>query len=403
MVEDKGYNTTGASHFIHNRFSVTYDYKVLFTENLFKPSNSSFVDVFRHLNTSRPQRLVFVIDSEVARLHSNLIQDIKRYCSNHSTLLTNCSEPLVVLGGELAKNDFDFVNSVLRLIDDNRIDRHSYVVAIGGGAILDLVGFVASVAHRGIRHIRIPTTVLSQNDSGVGVKNGVNYFNKKNYLGTFSPPFAVINDSAFLTTLEDRDWRSGITEAIKVGLIKDASFYHWIENNVGKFMSRDLTTMETLIRRCAEIHVGHISTNGDPFELGSSRPLDFGHWAAHKIEQLANYEIRHGEAVAIGICLDVAYSFRIGLLQKVQMDHILNCFKKLGFEISHPVLFDSDGVNINPLIIKGLDEFSEHLGGELTIMLLQDIGIGIEVHEIDISILQMALEELYPSKIMAPV
>src|SRR5690606_103915 len=124
--------------------------------------------------------------------------------------------------------------------------------------ILDLSGYAAAIAHRGIKIIRIPTTVLSQNDSGVGVKNGVNYKGKKNFLGTFVPPFAVLNDYQFLTTLSDRDWRAGISEAIKVALIKDKSFFEWLESHAGELVARDQATMQYLIRRCAELHMEHI-------------------------------------------------------------------------------------------------------------------------------------------------
>ena len=121
--------------------------------------------------------------------------------------------------------------SVHRAIHEYGIDRHAYVLAVGGGALLDMVGYAAATAHRGVRLVRVPTTVLSQNDSGIGVKNSVNAFGKKNFLGTFAPPFAVFNDFTFLTTLSDRDWRAGISEAIKVALLKDATFFAFLEEH----------------------------------------------------------------------------------------------------------------------------------------------------------------------------
>ena len=166
------------------------------------------------------------------------------------------------------------------------------LIAIGGGALLDVAGFAAAMAHRGVRLIRVPTTVLSQDDSAIGVKNGINAFDKKNYLGTFAAPFAVINDSRFLPTLSDRDWRSGISEAIKVALIRDAAFFDFIEANAVKLHDRDLPVMEQLVHRSAELHYDHITTNGDPYEQGSSRPLDYGHWAAHKLEPVTDYRLR---------------------------------------------------------------------------------------------------------------
>jgi 3-dehydroquinate synthase len=242
------------------------------------------------------------------------------------------------------------------------------------------------VSHRGIRHIRIPTTVLSQNDSGVGVKNGINFFTKKNFLGTFAPPVAVFNDYHFLTTLSEVDWRSGISEAIKVALIKDAPFFQWLADHAAALAKRDMPAMQYLVKHCADLHMQHIRS-GDPFEMGSSRPLDFGHWSAHKLEQLAKFNIRHGEAVAIGIALDTVYSHLTGRLSQEAMEQILTVIETLGLPITHPLLEVSG--SDSPLL-KGLEEFREHLGGKLTITLLQDIGKGEEVHEMDGALIQKA-------------
>jgi len=218
----------------------------------------------------------------------------------------------------------------------------------------------------------------------------VNYFTKKNFLGTFAPPVAVFNDYHFLTTLQDVDWRSGISEAIKVALIKDAVFFQWLVDNATLLAKRDLKTMQYLVKRCAELHMQHISS-GDPFEQGSARPLDFGHWSAHKLEQLANFNIRHGEAVAIGIALDSVYSHLNGRLSKEALETILNLIVALGLDITHPLLEVTN--NQSPLI-KGLEEFREHLGGKLTITLLNGIGKGEEVHQMDEALIQQASEWL---------
>ena len=174
-------------------------------------------------------------------------------------------------------------------MNDQRIDRHSSVIAIGGGAMLDVVGFAAAITHRGVRLIRMPTTVLAQNDAGIGVKNGVNYLGKKNFLGSFAPPFAVINDFTLLYTLRPQQWRDGTAEAVKVALIRDRAFFEWIEANAARLVERDSTAFRFLIRRCAELHLEHITAGGDPFERGSARPLDFGHWSAHKMESLSQF------------------------------------------------------------------------------------------------------------------
>ncbi|WP_333821364.1 3-dehydroquinate synthase [Ohtaekwangia sp.] len=376
--------------FLQQSFNVRFDYKVYFTTHLFNSDNpvlQEFLSVQK--KSDIPPKIFFVLDERVVAHHPDLISRIKSYFQAFPSLHL-MDDMLIIPGGEVAKNDEHLLHQIIVAVNNNKIDRHSYLVAVGGGSVLDLAGYAAAISHRGIRHIRIPTTVLSQNDSGVGVKNGVNYFNKKNFLGTFAPPVAVFNDFHFLTTLEDVDWRSGISEAIKVALIKDASFFHWLTDNAALLANRDMPAMKYLIRHCADLHMQHIRS-GDPFEMGSSRPLDFGHWSAHKLEQLTNFNIRHGEAVAIGIALDSVYSYLSNRLSKEALDQILNLIKTLGLDITHPLL-EVNG-DKSPLI-EGLEEFREHLGGKLTITLLNGIGKGEEVHEMDGALIQQASQWL---------
>jgi 3-dehydroquinate synthase len=235
--------------------------------------------------------------------------------------------------------------------------------------------------------------VLSQDDSAVGVKNGINAFGKKNFVGSFAPPHAVLNDYELLLTLHDRDWRAGISEAVKVALLKDAAFFAWIEHHARDLADRSLTAMAHLIHRSAELHLNHIATSGDPFELGSSRPLDFGHWAAHKLEQLSHHELRHGEAVAIGIALDSTYSYLTGSLPHADWRRIVELFERVELPIWHPDMA-TPGSGGRPAVLAGLEEFREHLGGRLTVMLLERIGSGFDVHELDEAVLLEASDLL---------
>ena len=180
---------------------------------------------------------------------------------------------------------------------------------------------------------------------------------------------------------------------MKVALIRDKKFFEQIEKDAFRLRDFDPETMQRLIYRSAELHLNHISTSGDPFEFGSARPLDFGHWAAHKLEQLSEYRIRHGEAVAIGIALDVIYSRRIEFLDETSEKRILRLLEILGFELYANELHHVDSEN-RIIILKGLEEFREHLGGELTITLLRAIGKGVEVHEVDPVQMLQALDEL---------
>ncbi len=364
---------------INQQFKITYQYPVYFTRHIFHNENKLFSDFVRQSGApDEEKRILFVIDEGMLKHHQKLQDNIKAYFRAHA--FARLMPFVTVPGGEIVKNTSSYLKEIISAIHTHKIDRHSFVVAAGGGAVLDLAGYAAATAHRGIRHIRMPTTVLSQNDSGVGVKNGVNYFGKKNFLGTFAPPSAVFNDFHFLTTLEDRGWRSGMAEAVKVALIKDAGFFEWLQDHTGQLSRRDAAAMEHLIYRCAELHLQHIAS-GDPFESGSSRPLDFGHWSAHKLEQLSDFSLTHGEAVAIGIALDTTYSERIGWLNTLERDQILQTLGQLGFEYYHPLLEKETLKN-------GLSEFREHLGGKLTIMMLREIGKGENVHDMDLQVVK---------------
>ncbi|TXE14885.1 3-dehydroquinate synthase [Algoriphagus aquimarinus] len=368
---------------IEQSFSVPFKYQVCFSEDIFSIGNKLFVDL---LAKGRHAKVLFVVDNGVAEAHPQLVAQLKAYANAHSESFSIPCEPIIVIGGEASKNDEAIYKKIVEATHLYGIDRHSYIAVIGGGAVIDMAGFAAAISHRGIRLIRIPTTVLSQNDSAVGVKNSANLFGKKNYLGTFTPPYAVLNDFNFLKTLDDRDWRSGISEAIKVALIKDLSFFTWIEDHSSALAKREMKPMQELIIRCAQMHLDHISGK-DPFEFGSSRPLDFGHWAAHKLEHLSDFRIRHGEAVAIGIALDSTYSYLKGWITEADLLRIITVFKTLGFELFAPEL---GGENL----IKGLQEFQEHLGGQLTIMLLKALGKGEEVHEMDHELIHQSIELL---------
>ncbi|MBO9684738.1 MAG: 3-dehydroquinate synthase [Flavisolibacter sp.] len=370
-------------NYLQQSFSVRFEYKVFFTTHLFKQDNALFHDFLQLQKSDITKKLLFVLDEGVVKHHPQLQQDIRDYFEREESF-SIVPEMLVLPGGEAAKNDPDLFLQIVEAVNAYGIDRHSYLVAIGGGSILDLAGYAAAISHRGIRHIRIPTTVLSQNDSGVGVKNGINYFNKKNFLGTFAPPVAVFNDYFFLTTLNDEEWRSGMSEAVKVALIKEPKFYHWLKENAETLSQRNMEAMEYLVKECAALHLQHIA-GGDPFEMGSSRPLDFGHWSAHKLEQLSGFSIRHGEAVAFGIALDTAYSYLSGRINEGDARNIIDLLQTLGFAITHPLMEIND--DRSP-VLQGLNEFREHLGGKLTIMLLQSIGKGVEVHELDTELLK---------------
>ena len=373
---------------IHQRFSVPFEYTVSFTRAAFSPQNTIFRDTVGGDGGSGPRRLLFVVEDSLIKYYPVLEKDISRYCRVHGDLLSLAGPPQVVAGGESLKSA-EAVFELCALFNRHDMCRHSFACILGGGAFLDAVGFAAAIVHRGIRQVRFPTTVLAQNDSGVGVKNAVNMFEQKNYIGTFAPPFAVINDFDFLDSLSDRDWAAGVPEAFKVAMIKDAAFFHWLCDRTGRLAARDAAAMEELVRRCAALHLAHIATSGDPFEFGSARPLDFGHWAAHKLEMLAEGALRHGEAVAIGILLDTYYAVRKEMVAAEVLSAVERAFAELKLPLWHDAMGPApDGTY--PLL-DGIEEFRAHLGGELHITLPSGLGGRIEVSSLDPQIIRQGI------------
>ncbi|HUD49120.1 MAG TPA: 3-dehydroquinate synthase [Candidatus Baltobacteraceae bacterium] len=372
-------------------FSVQFEHRVHFTRGVFNPSNSLLQTILS--DPPRIPKVLVVLDESLASAWPELARLIENHFAALRDQLNLVCPPFILEGGERCKTSYFHVSEIHSQIERFHIDRHSYVLAVGGGALLDVAGLAAATAHRGVRHVRIPTTVLGQNDSGVGVKNGINAFGKKNFIGTFAPPFAVINDSDFLATLSDRDKRAGYAEAVKVALIRDRSYFESLEQDAPLLARFEPAAMQRMIHRSAELHVQHIASGGDPFEFGSARPLDFGHWAAHKIEQLSDFHIRHGEAVAIGMAIDLVYSRNISLLDAASAERILRLLEALGFELFSNELLHLDGQQ-QPMVLHGLEEFREHLGGELTLTMLQGIGRGVEIHDVALPRMLDAISEL---------
>lgn len=372
---------------IERAIQVTWQHRVLFTDDVFAPGNPVLRNNLSRDELGTTRRAIVVVDEALATAQSGLSAAIENYFKANPTAAALVAPPLFCAGGEQIKQSWSAVAGLHAAIDRHHIDRHSYLLAVGGGALLDMAGLAAATAHRGVRHVRIPTTTLSQCDSGVGVKNGINAFGKKNFIGAFAPPFAVINDFQLLATLSPRDKRAGYVEAVKVACIRNREFFEALEKEAAGLARFEPEAMRKLIRRCAELHVNHIATSGDPFEFGSARPLDFGHWAAHKLEQLTNFNLRHGEAVAMGIALDVIYACRTGFLSEAAAERVLRVLTSLGFELFHPDLQREE-------LLMGLEEFREHLGGRLAITLLRDIGVGFEVNEMNSARVRESIAEL---------
>ena len=366
---------------------VTFKHRIVFTRDAFAPGNRALQEI---LSEGGGRRVLALIETNVASAWPQLVTQVKTYLESTGLDVRGVD---VLPGGEAVKADDSLVRRIWERIDSCHVDRHSYLLAIGGGAFLDAVGYASATAHRGVRLVRFPTTTLSQDDSGVGVKCAINHFGKKNWVGSFGVPFAVVNDFAFLHSQDEETRRAGLIEAIKVALVKDAEFFDWIETHAEGLALLDPGLLEACVERSALHHARHIAHGGDPFECGSSRPLDFGHWAAHKIEALSGYQLDHAHAVAVGLALDTLYSAKVGLLSQVSAERILKVIEVLHLPLTHEAL-DLRGVGGKRRVFDGLEEFREHLGGRLTVLLLSAPGTGIDVHEMDEALLETCIVEL---------
>ncbi len=362
------------------RFSVPFEYPIVFRRGLFDPDDDTLARLLCR-REARVHPVLVAVDDGVLRARPDLIESITAYAERHQSVMRLVGVPEIIAGGEACKNDPSLVERLHRRMHADGVDRHAFVLIVGGGAVLDMVGYAAGTCHRGVRVVRVPTTVLAQCDGGVGVKTGINAVGSKNFLGTFTPPWAVAIDPTFIGGLEPRDKRAGLVEVLKVALIKDAELFRWMEANIDALAAFEGSAMEHAIKKGAELHVGHIMGAGDPFELGSARPLDFGHWAAHRLEVLSEHRLRHGEAVAIGIAIDCRYAELAGWLAREDRSRIISVLERLGLALHDPTLEATEGGHL--AVMRGLAEFREHLGGELTVTMLEGIGQPRDVHTVD--------------------
>ncbi|MBX9626213.1 MAG: 3-dehydroquinate synthase [Gemmataceae bacterium] len=366
-------------------FTTPFAHRLRFTDDVFAADRGALVDVLEPSGGLAP-RVQFWLDGHLAARPGAVaaVHDFLAGCGDR----VRPAGVFVAAGGEAVKNDWGHVERVLRAIHDADLDRRSYVVVAGGGAVLDAVGFAAATAHRGIRLVRLPTTTLSQADSGVGVKNAVNRFGKKNWLGTFAVPWAVINDTALLGSLPDRDFVAGFSEAVKVALLKSPAGFDRLCRDAPRIRRREMAAALPAIRASAELHRAHITRGGDPFEALEARPLDYGHWSAHRLEAVTDFALRHGEAVSIGVAVDTVYSSLVHGLPAADAGRVLHALRELGLPLDHPAVHDTAA------LFAGLEEFRQHLGGRLTLTMLRGVGDPVEVHEVDLAAMAEAIRRV---------
>ncbi len=244
------------------------------------------------------------------------------------------SIPIIIPDGEIHKN-WQTLNVIYDALLKNHCERNTAVLALGGGVVGDLAGFAAATYLRGVPFIQIPTTLLAQVDSSVGGKTGINHELGKNMVGAFYQPRMVLTDSATLDTLPDREFRAGLAEIIKYGLIRDPAFFDWLEQNMRRLLARDPIILNEAIQRSCENKAEIVAS--DEKEKGIRALLNLGHTFGHAIENGMGYGVwLHGEAVAAGTVLAAELSRRMKLISETDVNRIRKIFKQAGLPVSAP-------------------------------------------------------------------
>jgi 3-dehydroquinate synthase len=250
-------------------------------------------------------------------------------------------ETLTVPAGEQSKNRDSWAQLTDWLLE-RRFGRDSAVIALGGGVIGDLAGFVAATYMRGVPYFQVPTTLLAMLDASVGGKTGVDTPQGKNLVGAFHPPAAVLADPFTLNTLPDRDYQGGLAEAVKHGLIADRAYFEWMEAEAPALVGRHPGSVTRLIRRSVEIKAEVVS--GDERELGRRAILNAGHTIAHAMEQVSNYQLPHGEAVALGLVVECELAERLGIAPSGLRVRVARLLERFGLPHRAPGRFKSSEV-----------------------------------------------------------
>lgn len=298
----------------------------------FRPDFNDLLNVFNTEVNRKYDNICIVSDSNVSKLYlAEVISIFKATGSNVSSFSFDA--------GEASKN-LDTVNMLYEHLILKRYTRNSLLVALGGGVVGDLTGFAASTFLRGIDFIQIPTTLLSQVDSSVGGKTGVDFKGYKNMVGAFYMPRLVYMNLGTLNSLDDYNFACGMGEVIKSALIADANFYQWIKDNKDAVLAKDYDSLAYTVSSCCQIK-GHV-VEIDPKEKGIRAYLNFGHTLGHSIEKLSEFKLGHGQCVAIGMVCAMHLSKRLGYINESEILDVINVLKEYNLPVSVAGLKDTD-------------------------------------------------------------
>ncbi|OUS28333.1 3-dehydroquinate synthase [Gammaproteobacteria bacterium 45_16_T64] len=293
-------------------------------------------------------------------------------------------DTVVLPDGEKYKN-LAILDQIFTALLGKTHSRKTTLVALGGGVVGDMTGFAAASYQRGVDFIQIPTTLLSQVDSSVGGKTGVNHALGKNMIGAFHQPQAVFIDSSTLNTLPDRELSAGFAEVVKYGLIRDPEFFVWLEQNVDALLARDADTLAYAIRRSCEIKAEIVAK--DEREGGIRAILNLGHTFGHAIETAMGYGVwLHGEAVAAGMVMAVDMSARLGWIDGSIVDRTVALLQRASLPVSRPSEMSAEQF----LTLMAVDK--KVIDKKLRLVLLQGLGEAITTSDFDADILEQVLK-----------
>ena len=361
------------------RLPILYQKKTCY-DIVFAKDFQGLLEELKELEVSN-RRLCIVTDSNVDKLYGEEVQKL---------LEGNCMKvaKYTFPAGEENKN-LDTVKEVYKYLIEEGFDRKDILLALGGGVVGDLTGYVAATYLRGVDYIQIPTTLLAQTDSSIGGKTGVDFDGYKNMVGAFKMPRLVYQNLSVLKTLDDRQFFSGFAEVMKHGLIKDAIFYEWLLENMYEICERDLDVLEEMLMRSCQVK--KLVVEKDPTEQGDRALLNLGHTIGHAIEKAKNFELFHGECVALGIVASAYISWKKEMLSMDEYYEIRDMFVPFYLPITVEDIVPEE-------ILKLTKSDKKMESGKIKFVLLKKIGKAVIDKTVTDDEILAAVNEIYFSE-----
>ena len=365
-----------------NRKVENLSYPIIIGDNILSSSGEILKEFIYKKNVIVIYDSFFSVKTSPNNVFEQFVQSINK--------LTTTLNFIDIPGGDQTKN-INQLNEIIEKVLTYGIDRQNVIIAFGGGVIGDIAGFAASILLRGINYIQVPTTLLSQVDSSVGGKTGINSKIGKNLIGSFHQPQAVLADINILKTLPNREFRAGFAEVVKYGLIKDLEFFNWLNQEYDSIFIYDKIKLQKMITKSCEIKAKIIKN--DEKEGGKRALLNLGHTFAHAIESFGNFDGRiiHGEAVSIGICLAFKLSNKLCFCSTDDTKKVINLFQKSKLPTS---LNDIKKISISTSgMIQKFKLDKKNRQNELTFILNKRIGESFIKHNVSVNVLTQFLNE----------